>query len=53
MRIIIIWLWGAALSSMWWGAILAMHPVPLAFATLCSILTLIVFGFFCKDNWRD
>lgn len=52
MRTIIIWLWGAGLSSLWWAGILFKLGPLIAFALLGSIITLIVFGAFCSNHWE-
>ena len=51
MRTVIIWLWGAGLSSLWWASITAGIGPLIAFAILASIITLIAFSHFCADNW--
>ena len=52
MKLMIIWLWGAGLSSLWWVGILAKIAPLIAFATLASVITLIVFGSFCYEHWE-
>ena len=52
MRTIIIWLWGAGLSSLWWAGILLKLAPLIAFAMIGSVITLIMFGSYCADNWE-
>ncbi len=51
MRIIIIWLWGAGLSSLWWAGVLFNLDPLLAFAMLGSVITIIMFGSYCANHW--
>lgn len=52
MRTLIIWLWGAGLSSLWWAGIIFKIAPLIAFAIIGSIITLILFGSFCSDHWE-
>lgn len=51
MKLIVMWLWGAALVSLWWVAI-ATGIAPLIMLSLAAtILTAGAFGFYLYENW--
>ncbi len=52
MKTIIIWLWGACLSSLWWVGTMTKIAPLIAFTIIGSVITLVIFGFFCRDHWE-
>ncbi len=51
MKLIVMWLWGAALSSLWWLSIVLVSDKLIAFAIIASLVTLGVAVQYCANNW--
>lgn len=51
MKLIVMWLWGAAMSTLWWGAILS-QSLLIVFTVAASLVTSIAFGIYLYNNWN-
>ncbi len=50
MKLIVMWLWGAAVIALWWVSIITASPLVIL-AVVASLVTCIVFGIYIYNNW--